>query len=156
MLRFEIKSTKMSIGKNKGTTLYYAKQKSHDRIQTNDLERRIERMTTLSRADVHAALIALSDVIHEELHLGRSVTLAELGTFKLMASAKRMPKAADVTAQTIRTPRVRFYPVDAIRLAARRVELSLEDPTKTPSKPKKPAPTTPGGEHAHEGDGLGI
>ena len=83
MLRFEIKSTKMSIGKNKGTTLYYAKQKSHDRIQTNDLERRIERMTTLSRADVHAALIALSDVIHEELHLGRSVTLAELGTFKL-------------------------------------------------------------------------
>ena len=146
MLRFEIKSTKMSIGKNKGTTLYYAKQKSHDRIQTNDLERRIERMTTLSRADVHAALIALSDVIHEELHLGRSVTLAELGTFKLMASAKRMPKATDVTAQTIRTPRVRFYPVD----------LSLEDPTKTPSKPKKPAPKTPGGEHAHEGDGLGI
>lgn len=46
----------MSIGKNKGTTLYYAKQKSHDRIQTNDLERRIERMTTLSFQKQRVAL----------------------------------------------------------------------------------------------------
>ena len=108
MLHFEIKPTTMKVGKNKGSTLYYAKQRTHDRIRTSDLERRIERMTTLSRADIHAALIALSDVINEELRLGRSVSLAELGTFKLMASAKRMTKADEVTAQTIRTPRVRF------------------------------------------------
>ena len=67
MLHFEIKPTTMKVGKNKGSTLYYAKQRTHDRIRTSDLERRIERMTTLSRADIHAALIALSDVINEEL-----------------------------------------------------------------------------------------
>ena len=149
MLHFEIKPTTMKVGKNKGSTLYYAKQRTHDSIRTSDLERRIERMTTLSRADIHAALIALSDVINEELRLGRSVSLAELGTFKLMASAKRMTKADEVTAQTIRTPRVRFYPVDAIRLAAKQVEITVDDAKGQPIKPKQPGGTAPGG-------GVGI
>ena len=137
MLHFEIKPTTMKVGKNKGSTLYYAKQRTHDRIRTSDLERRIERMT------------ALSDVINEELRLGRSVSLAELGTFKLMASAKRMTKADEVTAQTIRTPRVRFYPVDAIRLAAKQVEITVDDAKGQPIKPKQPGGTAPGG-------GVGI
>ena len=45
MLHFEIKPTTMKVGKNKGSTLYYAKQRTHDRIRTSDLERRQSRPT---------------------------------------------------------------------------------------------------------------
>ena len=67
----------------------------------------------------------------------------------LMISSGQSLKEEDVTAQTLRTPRVRYFPKSKIRQAARAASLSVDNPkakgAKTPSKPQKPG-----------GGGVGI
>lgn len=139
MLQFEIKKAEMKIGKHKGTTMYFAHQTTHHCLTTTALEYRIERMTSLTRADVRATIIALSAIVQEELSQGRSVDLGELGTFKIAATGKRMLTAKEVTPETIRRPHVRFYAKRPMRLAARSVALEIVHPEKSSSaKPKKP------------------
>ena len=146
MLQFEIKKAEMKIGKRKGTTMYFAHQTTHHCLTTTALEYRIERMTSLTRADVRAAIIALSAIVQEELSQGRSVDLGELGTFKRMLTAK------EVTPETIRRPHVRFYAKRPMRLAARSVALEIVHPEKASSaKPKKPKGG--GGQGGSEGGG---
>ena len=156
MLQFEIKKAEMKIGKRKGTTMFFAHQTSHYCLSTTALEYRIERMTSLTRADVRASIIALSTIIQEELSQGRSVDLGELGTFKIAATGKRVLTEKEVTLETIRRPHVRFYPKHPMRLAARNVAVEIMRPEKNPKlKPKKPKEG--GGQGSSEGGGhVGI
>lgn len=156
MLQFEIKKAEMKIGKRKGTTMFFAHQTSHHCLSTTALEYRIERMTSLTRADVRASIIALSAIIQEELSQGRSVDLGELGTFKIAATGKRMLTEKEVTLETIRRPHVRFYPKHPMRLAARNVAVEIVRPEKNP-KPKPKKPNEGGGQGSSEGGGhVGI
>ena len=80
---------------------------------------------------------------------GFAVDLGELGMLCLMISSRQSLKEEDVTAQTLRTPRVRYFPKSKLRRAAHAASLSVDNPkakgAKTPSKPQKPG-----------GGGVGI
>ena len=70
----------------------------------------------------------------------------------LMISSRQSLKEEDVSAQTLRAPRVRYFPKSKIRQAARAASLSVDNPkakgAKTPKTPK--VPSQPGG------GGVGI
>lgn len=153
MIQFQVKKSVLKIGKQKGQTMYVARQVSHDRLTPDAVEARIERMTTLSRADVRAAILALSVIIEEEIKLGRAVDLRELGTFKIVASARYQTDAKQVNALTLRTPHVRFYPKLSMRQAAREVELEVVHPEKPVRK--RPGSGLPPKEKEQSGGGPG-
>lgn len=76
---------------------YYKKQKYHGKwyprsltvgtFTTRDVAERLSRLSTLSRADTHAVLIGLGEVLGDMMSTGRSVKLDGLGTFYLVGKA---------------------------------------------------------------------
>ena len=99
MIQFEVKKSVLKIGKHQGKTMYVARQVSHARLSADAVEERIERMTSLSRSDVRAAILALSMIIEEEIRTGRAVDLRELGTFKIVSTGRYQTEAKQVSAQ---------------------------------------------------------
>lgn len=126
MLKFKVSSRVANAGTRKGQTLYYANQQSSPRLPLSVLTERVQTATALSKADVHSCIMALTEVLSEELQMGRIVELGELGTLRVVAGGKLMDKAEQVTARTINTPRVRFNPSRQLKAAALRVPLSIE------------------------------
>ena len=137
MIEFQVKSKKATLGKNKGQTIYFAQRLAHPRKSLSDIERSIAFATTLTRADVRACIVALTDIVEGYLRDGFAVDLGELGMLSLMISSRKSLKE-DVTAQTLRTPRVCYFPKSKLRRAAHAASLSVENSkakgAKTPSK----------------------
>ena len=88
MLLYNVKKEEMRIGKHKGKTMYYASPIAQDKITTKQLEDRIVNATALSRADVRSAITALAKIVREEMLSGRTVDLANLGSFKVSGNGK--------------------------------------------------------------------
>ena len=120
MLLYNVKKEEMRIGKHKGKTMYYASPIAQDKITTKQLEDRIVNATALSRADVRSAITALAKIVREEMLSGRTVDLANLGSFKVVSNGKRVETEKAVTAETLKTPRI--FPKLEMRNQAKNVQ----------------------------------
>ena len=81
--------------------------------------------TSLSAGDVSNAIISLSAVVRDALESGQSVDLADLGSFRIMVPSKMMDSEKEVTAESLKTPKIIFTPKVAMRAAANSVELRV-------------------------------
>ena len=133
MIEFEVKSRKLNIGKRKGQTVYFASPKSNQHLTNKMVVDRIVRETSLSAGDVSNALISLGAIVRDALLLGSSVDLADLGSFRVVVPPKMIDKEIDVTAETLKSPKIVFTPKMQMRAAAKAVELSVD----TPKRKKK-------------------
>lgn len=127
MIEFEVKSRKLNIGKRKGQTVYFASPKSNQHLTNKMVVDRIVRETSLSAGDVSNALISLGAIVRDALLLGSSVDLADLGSFRVVVPPKMMDKEIDVTAETLKSPKIVFTPKMQMRAAAKAVELSVDN-----------------------------
>lgn len=162
-LRFKIAKRKLYLGKRKGQTVYYAIQEEHPHTSWDEVEGRITSSTGISRADLRAAVIALHDIVRVELKAGRSIDLADLGSFKATASGKMMDNFAAVSADTIQHASIRFYPKQKLWSITKELNFEVEKEEHHPSskkkakKPSKPKgegggnPPSGGGESGHVG-----
>ena len=125
MIEFQVRSKKMTIGKNKGKTVYYAYPKAKQNVTNKMVIDRIVRETSLSAGDVSNAIISLSAVVRDALESGQSVDLADLGSFRIMVPSKMMDSEKEVTAESLKTPKIIFTPKAAMRAAANSVELRV-------------------------------
>lgn len=125
MIEFEVKSKTQPIGKRKGQTVYYAQPVSQQHLTNKMVVDRIVRETSLSAGDVSNALISLGAIVRDALELGQSVDLADLGSFRIVVPAKMMDTEVEVTADSLKTPKIVFTPKAAMRNAAKSVELRV-------------------------------
>ena len=139
MIEFEVKSRKLNIGKRKGQTVYFASPKSNQHLTNKMVVDRIVRETSLSAGDVSNALISLGAIVRDALLLGSSVDLADLGSFRVVVPPKMIDKEIDVTAETLKSPKIVFTPKMQMRAAAKAVELSVDNP-KRKKKETRPKP----------------
>ena len=108
MLLYNVKKEEMRIGKHKGKTMYYASPIAQDKITTKQLEDRI--------------VNAMAKIVREEMLSGRTVDLANLGSFKVVSNGKRVETEKAVTAETLKTPRIQFFPKLEMRNQAKNVQ----------------------------------
>ena len=139
MIEFEVKSRKLNIGKRKRQTVYFASPKSNQHLTNKMVVDRIVRETSLSAGDVSNALISLGAIVRDALLLGSSVDLADLGSFRVVVPPKMIDKEIDVTAETLKSPKIVFTPKMQMRAAAKAVELSVDNP-KRKKKETMPKP----------------
>jgi len=138
MIEFEVKSKTQPIGKRKGQTVYYAQPVSQQHLTNKMVVDRIVRETSLSAGDVSNALISLGAIVRDALELGQSVDLADLGSFHIVVPAKMMDTEAEVTADSLKAPKIVFTPKAAMRNAAKSVELRVVKKKKDDNeKPKE-------------------
>ena len=79
------------------------------------LTRDIEKISTVSGADIRAVLYALVDVMTGSLADGHAVRLGELGSLRVSISSDGKPTAEEVTAAAIRGAKVIFTPGKGIK-----------------------------------------
>ena len=125
MIEFEVKSKTQPICKRKGQTVYYAQPVSQQHLTNKMVVDRIVRETSLSAGDVSNALISLGAIVRDALELGQSVDLADLGSFRIVVPAKMMDTEVEVTADSLKAPKIVFTPKAAMRNAAKSVELRV-------------------------------
>ena len=151
MVEFDVKSKKQTIGKKKGQTVYYAVPKSNQHMTLDALCDMIMDETSLSRGDVMNTLITLGKMACRSLKMGASVDLGDLGSLRIYFPPKMMDDMKDVTAATLKKPKIVFTPKNRMREAANAVEVSVDNPArKTGKESLTPAPKPKG-----EGSSLG-
>lgn len=140
MLIHQIKKGVVYVGKNKGKAVYYASPIVQNKVTSHQVENRIIKATALSRADVRSAITALAEIVREEILAGRSVALADLGSFRVVSTGKRMATEKEVTAETLKEPRIQFLPKMEMRNMAKSIQRVVLRPGETMPTPKNKKP----------------
>lgn len=128
MLDFKVSSREMTFGKDKGKTKYFAQRVSRPTVGIRQVEDAIVEKTSLARGDVRNAIASLAEVVNQMLLSGISVDLGDLGSFRVEAYGKYQDEARAVTADTIKTPQIRYTPKTAMRRYAQRVRIEVDNP----------------------------
>lgn len=147
MIEFEVKSKKQTVGKKKGQTVWYAKPKAKQHLTNNMVVDRIVHETSLSAGDVQNAMISLGAIVRDALLMGASVDLADLGSFRVYVPSSMTDNEIDMCADTLKTPRIVFTPKAQMRVPAKQVELSVDDPKRR--KKQQGGSTPSGGKEEH-------
>jgi len=93
-----------------GTKQFYAQAALQGEANLEQLTHSIEKISTVSGADIRAVLYALVDVIKDELSNGRIVRIGDLGSFRVSLRSEGRPAAAEVSAGVIKGARFLFTP----------------------------------------------
>ena len=101
--------------KGGGTKRFYASAITAGESDIEVLTSRIEKISTVSGADIRAVLYALVDVMTDELAEGRIVRLGELGNMRVSLSSEGMAKPEEVTAANITNTRILFAPGNMLK-----------------------------------------
>tara|TARA_R110000868_G_scaffold1211_1_gene9240 strand:- start:2114 stop:2497 length:384 start_codon:yes stop_codon:yes gene_type:complete len=89
---------------------FYASSSIDGKSDIEQLTKRIEKISTVSGADIRAVLYAMVDVVPSLLSEGRNVQLGDLGYFRVSISSNPSDTAEEVSASNIRTSRIIFTP----------------------------------------------
>ena len=109
---------------------------------------RIQQSCTVTKADVHAVLVALEDVISESLQKGEIVRLMDIGTLRVGISTKGALKEEDFNDSLIKKARIIFRPGSVLQEAiagmnftkVKRVVVEEEEETEeNPTESTEPA-----------------
>jgi predicted histone-like DNA-binding protein len=93
-----------------GVKKFYASVKVQGEANIDELTRSIEKISTVSGADIRAVLYALVDVISQDLSQGRIVRLGDLGYLRVSLSSEGKDSAEEVSASSIRGAKYIFTP----------------------------------------------
>jgi len=98
-----------------GEKKFYASPVMDGELNMAELVKAIEKICTVSGADIHAVLYALVDVGIDNLANGTIVRLGELGSLRISLSSEGKATAAQVTSSAIKNAYVIFNPGQRIR-----------------------------------------
>ena len=93
-----------------GIKKWYAAIVTDGELTVDDLTNKIEKFSALSEADIRGVIIALENVIHEELINGKIIRLDKLGTFYPSLSSDGVAAEKDFTVANIKSAKVNYRP----------------------------------------------
>lgn len=128
MIEFEVKQRRLTMGRRKGETAYFAVPKSGSRMTNRMVIDRLACETSLSTGDVSKVLVGLSATICDAMLMGQSVELGELGSFRISVPCRMMSEKKNVTEASLKSPKVVFTPRASMRAAVGAVKLSVDNP----------------------------
>ena len=137
MISFKVIESVLRIGPRKGQKAYCAVPKSSNKFSQEWLIDRIVRETSLSEGDVRNVLITLRNIFIEVIKLGASLDLGDIFSIRTSITSKMSEKETDVTAASLKTPKVVFTPKAKMREAAKTAEVSVNNPKRKEEKKKK-------------------
>ena len=89
---------------------FYASTKNQGDVSLNTLSKQIALMSTVSKTDVYAVLMALTEVVPSILEEGKIVRLGSLGSFRLTVSSEASLTAEEVSTHNVKQIKLRFSP----------------------------------------------
>lgn len=98
-----------------GTKKYYASPQMNGELDLEDLTKAIEKISTVSGADIRAVLYALVDVAVDNLGRGTIVRLGDLGSMRVSLKSTGEATPEDVSASSVKSAKVVFTPGSRIK-----------------------------------------
>lgn len=98
-----------------GNKKYYASAVTDGIVDLDDLTNLIEKISTVSGADIRAVLYAMVDVMVDNLEDSRIVRLGDLGSLRTSISSEGCDTEDEVSASIIKSARVIFNPGTKIK-----------------------------------------
>ena len=89
---------------------FYAQVKLSGDVSLREMCERIQQSCTVTKADVHAVLVAMEDVIVDALKGGEIIRLGDLGTLRVSLSSKGALTEKEYTNSLITKSRIIFRP----------------------------------------------
>ena len=89
---------------------YYARAQASGEMTLREMAERIQQSCTVTKADVHAVLVAMEDVIIGALKAGEMVRMGDLGTLQIGLSGKGSAIEEDYEPSLITKARINFRP----------------------------------------------
>jgi predicted histone-like DNA-binding protein len=93
-----------------GDKKYYAVAVTSGERNIEQLTKRIEKISTVSGADIRAVLYALVDVMTDELDQGQIARLGDLGSIRVAISSEGFANETEVTTNAIKGAKIVFTP----------------------------------------------
>lgn len=93
-----------------GEVKYYAQAQARGVMGIRAMAERIQKSCTVTRADIMAVLVALSEVVTEGLQNGEIVRLGDLGSFQVGLSGSGSSTKEDYNTSQIERVRINFRP----------------------------------------------
>ncbi len=113
---------KVDLTKEEKQVRYYAVPITSGQVSTADLAAIICERCSLTRADVLAAVSALSDVMQQHLRDGKTVMLNGIGLFSVSASSEGVELPEQCTPSKVKAQRVCFKADTEMRLILNEIE----------------------------------
>jgi predicted histone-like DNA-binding protein len=109
-----------------GEKKFYASANSSGEMTLAGLTKSIEKISTVSGADIRAVLYAMVDVMQDALANGQIVRLGELGSLRVSISSEGKATAEEVNSSAIRGAKVVFTPGKDIKTMLNNLTYSKE------------------------------
>lgn len=114
-VKFKVIERGIPGAKKGGPTKFYASPVTEGEMTLAGLTRAIEKMCTVSGADIRAVLYAMVDVSVDALANGNIVRLGDLGSLRMSLSSEGRDTAEDVNAGAIKKSSIIFTPGTRIK-----------------------------------------
>jgi predicted histone-like DNA-binding protein len=118
-----------------GEKKYYASSQSTGELTLAGLTKRIEKISTVSGADIRAVVYAMVDVMKDSLSEGQIVRLGELGSLRVSIGSDGKDTEKEVTSASISSARVIFTPGKDIKDMLLTLTYEKVASTSTPEPP---------------------
>ena len=128
MIIFKVIESVLSIGPRKGQKAYSAVPKAPNKFSSAWLVERIVRETSLSEGDVRNVLITLRNIFIEVITLGGSLDLGDIFSFRTAIPSKMETKEEDVSANSLKRPRIIVSWKENVRKALKNIEVEEDNP----------------------------
>ncbi|WP_167619308.1 HU family DNA-binding protein [Maribellus sediminis] len=110
-----------------GTKKYYASTVSSGEMTLNKLTKSIEKVSTVSGADIRAVLYAMVDVMKDALSDGQIVRLGDLGSLRISISSNGEATADDVDKNSVKGARTIFTPSTELKNMLKTIDFKKAD-----------------------------
>ena len=138
MISFKVVESILRVGPRKGQKGYGAVQKAPMKFSQEWLINRIVRETSLSEGDVRNVLITLRNIIIEVVTLGGSLDIGDIFSLRVSIPGKMIEKEIDVTADTLKRPRILVRWKEPISKALKLIQVDVDNPKRKKMKQPKP------------------
>ena len=93
-----------------GTKKWYATAATDGELTVDDLAKLIEKFSALSEPDIRGVIIAMENVIVNQLIQGKIIRMDKLGSFYPSLSSEGVAKEEDFTVANIKNAKVNYRP----------------------------------------------
>lgn len=93
-----------------GIKKWYASIVNDGELSIDDLTKQIEKFSSLSESDIRSVIIALENVIQDQLTNGKIIRLDKLGSFYPSLSSEGVTKKDDFNSSKIKGAKVNYRP----------------------------------------------
>lgn len=127
---------------------FYAQVKLSGDVSLREMCERIQQSCTVTKADVHAVLVAMEDVIVDALKGGEIIRLGDLGTLRVSLSSKGALTEKEYTSSLITKSRIIFRPGSILSEALATISYTKLTSETESDDEEKDGEVTTGGEGA--------